>query len=92
MTGTWPQLGLIVEFQEEQHSQPSPFFDRRQTVSGVGRAEQRRRYDERKRTEIPDHGLRLVVIEKSAFTVKAKRITRDRARDLAVVREHLGPG
>ena len=90
--GYWPDLGLVVEFQEEQHSRPSPFFDRRQTVSGVGRAEQRRRYDERKRTEISDHGLRLVVIEKSAFTVKSKRIARDRARDLAVICEHLGPG
>ncbi|EIU84106.1 hypothetical protein MM1S1540310_0353 [Mycobacteroides abscessus subsp. bolletii 1S-154-0310] len=87
--GYWPQLGLIVEFQEEQHSQPSPFFDRRQTVSGVGRAEQRRRYDERKRTEIREHGMQLIVIEKSAFTVKSKRIARDRAGDLAVVREHL---
>ncbi|MEN4477430.1 hypothetical protein [Mycolicibacterium cosmeticum] len=87
--GYWPSLGLIVEFQEEQHSQPSPFFDRRQTVSGVGRAEQRRRYDERKRSEIPEHGMQLIVIEKSAFTVKSKRIARDRARDLAVVREHL---
>lgn len=33
--GYWPELGLIVEFQEEQHSEPSPFFDRRETVSGV---------------------------------------------------------
>lgn len=90
--GYWPDLGLVVEFQEEQHSQPSPFFDRRQTVSGVGRGEQRRRYDERKRTAIPAHGLRLVVIEKSAFTVKSKRIAREHARDLAVVREHLELG
>ncbi|WP_241474152.1 hypothetical protein [Mycolicibacterium neoaurum] len=87
--GYWPDLGLIVEFQEEQHSQPSPFFDRRKTVSGVGRGEQRRLYDERKRTLIPEHGLRLVVIEKSAFTVRARRIARDRTRDIAVVREHL---
>lgn len=33
----WPALALVVEIQEEQHSHPSPFFDRRQTVSGVGR-------------------------------------------------------
>ncbi|STZ45536.1 Uncharacterised protein [Mycolicibacterium gilvum] len=78
-----------MEFQEEQHSEAVEFFDRRQTVSGVGRAEQRRRYDERKRTEIPAHGMQLVVIEKSVFTVKSKRIARDRARDLAVVREQL---
>ncbi|MFT8178368.1 hypothetical protein ACLXNF_12360 [Mycobacteroides chelonae] len=89
--GYWPSLGLVVEFQEEQHSRPSPFFDRHQTVSGVGRGEQRRIYDERKRTEIPARGLRLLVIDKSAFTVKSKRIARDRTRDLAVVREHVGP-
>lgn len=69
--GYWPSLGLVVEYQEEQHSKAVEFFDRRQTVSGVGRAEQRRRNDERKRTEIPEHGLRLIVIEKSAFTVKS---------------------
>lgn len=90
--GYWPDLGLVVEFQEEQHSQPSPFFDRRQTVSGVGRGQQRRLYDERKRAVIPEHGLRLVVIEKSAFTMRSKRIARDRTRDLAVVREHLELG
>lgn len=87
--GYWPDLGLVVEFQEEQHTQPSPFFDRRHTVSGMGRGEQRRRYDERKRTLIPEHGLRLVVIEKSEFTLKSRRIDRDRTRDLEVVRRHL---
>lgn len=87
--GFWPDLALVVEFQEEQHTQPTPFFDRRHTVSGVGRGEQRRLYDERKRTLIPEHGLRLVVIEKAEFTLKSRRIDRDRARDLQVVRRHL---
>ncbi|WP_124712869.1 hypothetical protein [Mycolicibacterium nivoides] len=87
--GYWPDLRLVIEFQEEQHSAPSPFFDRRQTVSGMGRGEQRRRYDERKRILIPEHGLRLAVIEKSAFTLKSRRIDRDHARDLQVVRRHL---
>lgn len=87
--GYWPSLGLVVEFQEEQHSQPSPFFDRRQTVSGVGRGEQRRLYDARKRELVPQHSLRLVVIEKSTFLVRSKRIARDRVADLDVVREHL---
>ncbi|WP_435084587.1 hypothetical protein [Gordonia hongkongensis] len=76
--GFWRELELAVEFQEEQHSEPSAFFDRRHTVSGVGRGEQRRRYDERKRTLIPKHGLNLVVIEKSVFAVKSRRIVRDR--------------
>lgn len=85
----WPDLRLVVEFQEEQHSAPSPFFDRRHTVSGMGRGQQRRRYDERKRTLIPQHGLRIVVIEKSEFVLKSRKIDRDHARDLQVVRRHL---
>lgn len=87
--GYWPDLRLVVEFHEEQHSAASPFFDRRQTVSGMGRGEQRRRYDERKRTRIPEHGLRLVVIEKAEFVLKSRKIDRDHARDLQVVRRHL---
>ncbi|QGP90643.1 hypothetical protein GKZ92_23330 (plasmid) [Gordonia sp. 135] len=87
--GFWRELNLAVEFQEEQHSQPSAFFDRRHTVSGVGRGQQRRLYDERKRMLIPEHGLRLVVIEKVVFKVKSRRIVRDRARDLEIVRQHL---
>lgn len=87
--GYWPDLQVVVEFQEEQHSQPSPFFDRRQTISGMGRSEQRRLYDQRKRTLIPEHGLRLVVIEKSAFSLKSRKIDRDHARDLQIVRRHL---
>lgn len=88
----WPALALVVEFQEEQHSQPSPFFDRRQTVSGVGRGEQRRLYDARKRELVPMHALRLVVIEKSAFFVRSKRIVRNRQVDLDIVRQHLAVG
>lgn len=87
--GYWPDLQLVVEFQEEQHTQPSPFFDRRHTVSGMGRGEQRRRYDQRKRTLIPEHGLRLVVIERSEFTLKSRKIDRNRARDLEIVRRHF---
>lgn len=87
--GYWPTLKLVVEFQEEQHSKLAPFFDSRQTVSGVGRGEQRRIYDERKRQLIPVHGLKLVVIEKSAFTVRRKRIVRDHQPDLAIVAAHL---
>ena len=87
--GHWPDLRLVVEFQEEQHTQPSPFFDRRHTVSGMGRGEQRRRYDQRKRTLIPQHGLRLAVIEKSEFVSRSRKIDRDRARDLETVRRHF---
>ncbi len=87
--GYWEDLALVVEFQEEQHYEPSPFFDRRQTVSGVGRGEQRRLYDARKRELVPANGLKLVVIAKSEFVLKSKRIVRERARDIDLVGAHL---
>lgn len=40
--GYWSALGLVVEFHEEQHPVPWPFFDRRHTVPGVARRDQRR--------------------------------------------------
>ena len=88
--GYWPEKGLIVEFQEVQHTRPTPFFDRRLTVSGVGRGEQRRLYDQRKARLIPEQGLRLVVIHKAAFVVRSARIVRDHGRDDIIVQRHLG--
>jgi len=35
---------------------------------------------------IPLHGIRLRVMHKSEFTVRADKIVRDRTRDLAIVR------
>lgn len=87
--GFWRERGIVVEFHEEQHTKPSPFFDRRQTVSGTDRGEQRRIYDERKAATIPVHGLRLVTIDKSAFHIRSKRIVREHVRDFAIVQEYL---
>lgn len=85
--GYWPELGLVVEFRESQHYEPTPFFDKpeRMTVSGVHRGEQRRRYDERRDALIPEHGLRLVVIRTDDFELRGRRIRRQ-ARDAEVVR------
>jgi hypothetical protein len=87
--GYWPALGLVVEFQEKQHTVAVPLFDRRATVSGVPRGEQRRLYDQRKAEILPQQGIRLVVIHKSEFTTKTDRIVRDHERDIAVVRARL---
>jgi hypothetical protein len=87
--GYWPMHSLIVEFQEKQHTESVPIFDRRATVSGVPRGEQRRIYDQRKTELIPAHGLRLVVIHKSEFEVRRDRIVRDQARDEGIVRRRL---
>lgn len=87
--GYWPANELVVEFQEKQHTESVPIFDRRVTVSGVPRGEQRRLYDQRKAELIPAHGLRLVVVHKSEFQVRRDRIVRDHDRDVEVVRRRL---
>jgi len=87
--GYWSSENLVVEFQEKQHTEAVPIFDRRETVSGVPRGEQRRLYDERKANLIPENGLRLAVIHKSEFVVHRDRIVRERERDLEVVRQRL---
>lgn len=89
--GYWPRLRLVVEFQEKQHTEAVPLFDRRATVSGVTRGEQRRLYDQRKAELVPANGLRLVVIHKSAFVTRQDRIVRRHDHDIAIVREHLHP-
>lgn len=58
-------------------------------MSGVGRGEQRRLYDARKRELVPANGLNLVVIAKSEFVLKSKRILRE-ARDSGIVSALLG--
>lgn len=88
----WESLGLVMEFQEEQHTNAVKHFDKPDvlTVSGVHRGVQRRLYDERKAHLIPENGLRLVVIPKSEFTVRRKHIVPNPERDTETVRRLLG--
>ena len=83
-------MNLVVEYCERQHSEAVPFFDRRLTISGVGRGEQRRIYDERRREILPQHGIRLVSVSYSDFEYDSrKRIIRDRQRDIQIIRNKL---
>ena len=82
-------MKLVVEFQEKQHTEAVPLFDRRATVSGVPRGEQRKLYDQRKTQVIPQHGIRLIVIHKSEFKTKNDKIVREHDRDIAIVRSRL---
>jgi hypothetical protein len=88
----YAQHGVVVEYRERQHTEATPFFDRRLTLSGVGRGEQRRIYDRRRADEIPAHGLRLVVISTDDLTADRRvRLRRDRLADSRVIRERLSP-
>ena len=78
-------LNLVVEYYERQHTEEVKFFNRRMTVSGVSRGEQREIYDERRRTELPKHGIKLVVISYTDFGT-SKTLVRNHDADLAVVR------
>ena len=91
--GYYPTLGLVIEYRERQHDEPVPFFDRRVTVSGVRRGEQRRRYDGRRDVEIPARGLRLVVIRPSQLESdrRGRLRRRNRAADLEAVKHLLRP-
>jgi hypothetical protein len=82
---------LAVEYHERQHTESVPHMDKRMTVSGVRRGEQRRKYDQRRRDVLSAYGIRLVVLDYSLFACNShKRLTRaDRAADMAVIQKAL---
>jgi hypothetical protein len=89
----WPGLGLVVEYRERQHDEPISHFDKpdRMTVSGVHRGEQRRLYDERRDTLVPNHGLTLLIVKPAQLAADTRgRLRRhpevDRRALLALLR------
>lgn len=88
--GYWAAQRLVVEYRERQHDEPTAFFDRRATVSGIGRGEQRRRYDALRDTLIPEHGLTLLIIKPNDLDADRRgRLRRNPEADDANVRKML---
>lgn len=89
----YPELGLVIEYHERQHTGRVRFFDDHPTVSGVPRGEQRRRYDDYRRTLLPLHGCALVVFDYSEFghtrAGRLLRTDRDRAIITARLRDYV---
>lgn len=86
----YPLLSLVVEFKERQHTEEVKFFDKRQTVSGIGRGEQRRLYDQRRRDVLPKHGIKLIELDYSEFEhTNGKKLVRNREEDLKVIQRKL---
>jgi hypothetical protein len=86
----YPSLNLVIEYKEKQHTEEVKFFDRRQTVSGVGRGEQRKLYDQRRRDVLPKHGIRLIELDYSDFKhTRGKKLLRNKEEDLKVLRKKL---
>lgn len=87
----YPELNLVVEYKEQQHTKPNKHFDKpdKMTVSGVHRGEQRKIYDQRRLDVLPQHGIKVVEIFYSDFNHdRQDRILRSDG-DLGRVKEML---
>lgn len=82
-------LKLVIEYRERQHTESVKLFDRKPTVSGVPRGQQRALYDQRRRDELPKHGLILVEFDYSEFGCDSRKRLRRTARDFDVVQRKL---
>ncbi len=86
----YPSLNLVIEYRERQHFEAVKFFDRRPTVSGLPRGQQRDRYDQRRRDELKKHNIPLIELNVTEFSCTAqKRLHRIPEQDLRVLRERL---
>lgn len=86
----YDSLNLVVEYYERQHTESVHLFNKKSTVSGVSRDKQRRIYDDRRKSVLPQNGIDLVVLSYSDFTHNAqKRLVRNRKADIEVVKQKL---
>ncbi|MEO9168115.1 MAG: hypothetical protein ABI230_06910 [Aestuariivirga sp.] len=86
----YDDLKLVIEYYEKQHSESVPFMDKRMTVSGITRGEQRKKYDQRRRDELPKQGLTLIILDCRNFSIgQSKRLRRELAADESVIRHKL---
>jgi hypothetical protein len=85
----YADLGLVIEYRERQHSEAVGFFDRRETVSGVNRGEQRRLYDQRRRELLPLRGIELVEFDYFEFEHTSNRRLARREGDRLIFAEKL---
>jgi hypothetical protein len=87
----YQSLKLVIEYRERQHSEKVPHFDKRPTISGMTRGEQRKKYDAMRETVLRENHIELVKLDYSDFVHDGrKRLQRDDiAADEAVLREKL---
>lgn len=86
----YASLNLVIEFKEKQHTEEVKFFDKKQTVSGVGRGEQRKLYDQRRREVLPQNEIKLIELDYSDFDhTRNKKLVRNREEDFKVIVKKL---
>jgi hypothetical protein len=88
----YESLNLVVEFLEKQHTEEISLFDKadRVTVSGVSRSEQRKIYDQRRRTVLKNKEIDLIEVDYSLFEVdNNKKLLRNKENDIQVLSQLL---
>jgi len=86
----YPGLKLVIEYRERQHTEPVKFFDRRLTVSGISRGEQRKKYDALRRKLLPKNGLKLIELGYDDFEHQSsKKLVRNKKVDLEVIKNKV---
>lgn len=86
----YPTKNLVIEYREVQHTAPVALWDKKPTLSGINRAEQRRKYDQRRRDVLQAYGIKLVELDYSMFAHSGhKRLKREHNGDLDKVRSIL---
>ena len=86
----YPSIPLVIEYHEKQHAEEVGFFNKRITSTGINRGEQRKQYDDLRRSEIPKNDLQLVIFDYSDFShSKSKRLLRNKEEDIKVIKQRL---
>ena len=88
----YESLNLVIEFLEKQHTEEVSHFDKtdRVTVSGVSRGEQRKIYDQRRRTVLENKEIDLIEVDYSLFEVdNDKKLLRNKENDIKVLSQLL---
>ncbi len=82
----FPRSNLIIEYWEKQHFKPVNIMDKRITISGVSRGQQRKIYDLRKEKWALDNNVRLFIITYLQLKHKPNgRLLRDKIGDRKVI-------
>jgi len=88
----YPEIDLVVEYHEQQHTERHAWFDRRTVNKKTGetRGAQRKRYDRLRQTILPRHGIALIVLDYTEFDCSAaRRLRRTVDTDRVVLRRRL---
>jgi hypothetical protein len=86
----YPALNLVIEYRERQHSGPHAFFDRRMTISGITRGQQRQRYDQRRRERLRENAIDLLELNVGDFPNRGmRRLNRTPDTDTQILRAKL---